>query len=674
MADRPVVKEIRFQGILIAVEYEYGSIHQKTTDDGPITHVFGMDYGFFPGAILSPDSGLPSDGEPLDAMVSQDDPDAPMAYVLLQKKHGKNPAQLKVVLGTNEDGAVALFLKHRPEKLFGGIYGSLSVTSLRSVLDDWKGTLPLEKKRMRLPTNPHEMNRGIIHMLADASLTTDMLSPVARRGFDAVRAAETTMEGVRVAGVGDEWLRKHKAAPWTPSGHLRKIDEKSRQIDFVSSTSAIDRYGSIIEQNWRLKNYLNNPIVPWCHNCDGLPVAMTLPESFRTDKIGADDCLLSTVQVVTVKENPTAEWVLQCYISGALRAISVRFDPEGYKWEEVAGQSIIRYTNPELIEQSLCTVPGNAATLAIRELQSRMLQALERTAQVIAPARAFSIPSPTTPADPAVRTNDTETTMRLTCKARDASVTHLLRHGVLEENCPGCKAELSIQIDTARDLESRVQQSAVETADAKRIASDTEKRLSEVMARANVDAAKIADLERKLETLGKDLETKTTEAAIARKDANAATKRTAEIELSLIVGPGNHEITPVEQRELAELAVSNPDRYSTLRDEKFSKYQRTTGFDPAKALLSAGSTPPGGGQRGVPPAGAPPIGPDQTPSWLPPNQRDAGGFGQTAGAAPPAPPAPPPNGGSFAQMHAQLHGGNNNASDNGSLYDKISIS
>lgn len=664
MANRPIVKEIRFQGILIAVEYANGSVHQKTTDDGPITYVFSIDYGFFPDAIISPASGLPSDGEPLDAMVSPDDPDAPMAYVILQKAHGKQPAQLKVVLGTNEDGAIKPFLQHRPEELFGGVYGSLSVTSLRAALDDWKGTLPLEKKRMRFPMNGQEMNRGIIHMLADASLTTDMLGPTARRGFDAVRAAESAMSRPRTEGLGEDWLRKHKNAPWIPSGHMRKIDEKLRQIDFVSSTSAIDRYGSIIEQTWRLENYRKNPIVLWCHDCDGLPMGTTISESLRNDKIGSDDCLLSTVQVVTDKENPIAEWVFQCYVSGALRAISVRFNPEGYRWEEVAGQSIIRYTNPELIEQSLCTVPGNASTLAVRDLQARMLQALERTAQVIAPARSFSIPSTTTPAAPAVRTHETETTMRFHCKARDASVTHLLRHGVLEETCPNpaCKAELSIEINQARDLEARVQQASLETAEAKRAAADTEKRLAETTARASSDAAKVAELERALELAKRDLETKATEAANARKDADAATKRTAEIELSLIVGPNNHEITPVEQRELAELAVTDAARYANLRNEKYAKYQRTTGIDPARALLSAGSAPPGG-QRGGPPAGAPPVGQDPTPNWMDPHKRDGGNLGQPAGA-----PPPPPAGGDFPQRHAALHG---TGAPTTSLYDEV---
>jgi hypothetical protein len=109
-----------------------------------------------------------------------------------------------------------------------------------------------------------------------------------------------------------------------------------------------------------------------------------------------------------------AEWVLQCYVSGALRAISVRFDPEGYQWEEVQGRSICHYLRPELVEQSLCTVPGNASTLAVRELrdmQTRMISALERTALVIAPARSYSLPaSTTTPAAPAVHSDKTEST------------------------------------------------------------------------------------------------------------------------------------------------------------------------------------------------------------------------------------------------------------------------
>jgi hypothetical protein len=672
MANRPVVKEIQFQGITIAVEYENGSIVQKTTDSGPITHVFYMDYGFFPGAIISPQSGLPSDGEPLDAMVSPDDPEAPTAYVILQKAHGKQPAQLKVVLGTTEEGAVKLFLAHRPEELFGGVYGSLSVTNLRAALEDWRGTLPLEMKRMRLPRMQSQMNSGILHVLADFSLTRDMLPASAQRGFDAIRSVESALP--RAPQMDTDWARKTASSPWNPSGHMRTIDEKSRRIDFVSSTSEIDRYDSIIDQDWRLENYRKNPIVLWCHNIDGLPMGTTVPESLRTDRIGSNDVLLSTVQVATPQENPMAEWVLQCYVSGALRAISVRFDPEGYQWEEVQGRSICHYLRPELVEQSLCTVPGNASTLAVRELrdmQTRMISALERTALVIAPARSYSLPaSTTTPAAPAVHSDKTEsTTMRLACKAEKSAVTHLLRHGDLEVNCPGCKSGLSIEISDARDLEGRVQQASVEKAEAMARSADTAKQLVEMTNRAVAAETKNTELERRIADLTKDLAEAKDLAATARKDADAATRRTAEIELSLIVGPNDHELTPVEQRDLAELAVSDPTRYANLRNEKFSKYHRKTGIDPAKALLAAGRTAPDGQQRGAAPTGAPPVGADPTPPWLgQSHQRDGGGFGQPAGAAP---PPSPPNGGTFNQLHAQLHGGN--AGDGASLYDKLSI-
>lgn len=653
MANRPVVKEILFQGIRIAVEYENGSVHQKTTPSGPVTHVFSMDYGFFPGAVLSADSGIPSDGDPLDAMVSPEDQNAPTAFVLLQKKgNDGQPAQVKVVLGTNEDGAIKLFLAHRPKELFGGVYGSLSVTSLRAALEDWKGTLPLEQKRMRPPRMITQLNRTIMHVLADVALTTDSLTPIARRGFDAVIEVESTM--TRGNKPGNDWSRKHAEAMFNPSGHVRTIDEASRRIDFISSTSEIDRYNSIIEQDWRLENYRANPIVLWCHDCDGLPVGTTVPESLRTDKLGANDVLLSTVQVATAKENPIAEWVFQCYLSGALRAISVRFNPEGYQWEEVQGRSVCHYMKPELIEQSLCTVPGNASTLAVRDLkdlQSRMIQALERTALIIAPSRSYSIPTQTTtPAAPAVRTQHTETNpMPLSCKARDASVTHLLRHGVLEETCPGCKAELAIEVLPARDLEVRVQQAAVETSEAKARAAESDKRLSETTTRALAAEAKYAELERKLETLTKDLASANELAATARKDADAATRRTAELELSMIVGPAAHEISPVEQRNLADLAIVDQKKYTEMRDEAFRKYQRATNVDPAKALLAGGSE----GRRGAPPAGAPPIGADPTPPWLnPPHQRDAGGFGQPGGAPPPAPPGQT----DYERRQAELHG------------------
>jgi hypothetical protein len=259
--------------------------------------------------------------------------------------------------------------------------------------------------------------------------------------------------------------------------------------------------------------------------------------------------------------------------------------------------------------------------------------------------------------------------MRLACKAEKSAVTHLLRHGDLEVNCPGCKSGLSIEISDARDLEGRVQQASVEKAEAMARSADTAKQLVEMTNRAVAAETKNTELERRIADLTKDLAEAKDLAATARKDADAATRRTAEIELSLIVGPNDHELTPVEQRDLAELAVSDPTRYANLRNEKFSKYHRKTGIDPAKALLAAGRTAPDGQQRGAAPTGAPPVGADPTPPWLgQSHQRDGGGFGQPAGAAP---PPSPPNGGTFNQLHAQLHGGN--AGDGASLYDKLSI-
>ncbi|MCE1187010.1 MAG: hypothetical protein LWW92_15580, partial [Rhodocyclales bacterium] len=62
----------------------------------------------------------------------------------------------------------------------------------------------------------------------------------------------------------------HKAQ----ASKIKGVNPESRTLTAVISTETQDREGDIIRAaGWDLASFQKNPVIPWAHNYDGLPVA-----------------------------------------------------------------------------------------------------------------------------------------------------------------------------------------------------------------------------------------------------------------------------------------------------------------------------------------------------------------------------------------------------------------
>ena len=57
------------------------------------------------------------------------------------------------------------------------------------------------------------------------------------------------------------------------SGSIKGVNESQRTITLISSSEAKDRDGDFITmKGWRLKNYIKNPVVLFCHKYDNTTI------------------------------------------------------------------------------------------------------------------------------------------------------------------------------------------------------------------------------------------------------------------------------------------------------------------------------------------------------------------------------------------------------------------
>lgn len=142
-------------------------------------------------------------------------------------------------------------------------------------------------------------------------------------------------------------------------------DETSRAFDFVFSSAAIDSYEEIVEQDWRLERFLKNPVVLWNHNIaargflsSGPPEA-ALPIGTAKNVRVEDGRLVGTIELVSGKASPMAEFVYNGLREGSLRATSVGFQPGDVRLEKRDGKHIYVLSQNELHEISIVPVPAN---------------------------------------------------------------------------------------------------------------------------------------------------------------------------------------------------------------------------------------------------------------------------------------------------------------------------
>lgn len=138
---------------------------------------------------------------------------------------------------------------------------------------------------------------------------------------------------------------------------IQSVNEEEFSIDFVFSTSDVDRHGEIIDQKgWLLDEFMKNPVVLFAHD-------QWTPAVGQVTKIGFDGegNLTGTVKFA-VEENPFAKILFNLYKNGFMRAVSVGFMNEEYNYSETDDQ--LTYIKNVLYELSLVNVPANARALA----------------------------------------------------------------------------------------------------------------------------------------------------------------------------------------------------------------------------------------------------------------------------------------------------------------------
>lgn len=202
---------------------------------------------------------------------------------------------------------------------------------------------------------------------------------------------------------------------------IRGIDEQSRTADFVASTDAIDSYGDVVEQKWRLERYLANPVVLFAHNGRDLPIGQCV--DVRLAPGGGE--LLCTIRFATAEANPLAENVWQSVRQKTLRAVSVGFLPHDVRYEKRGDRDVCVLSDNELYEISVTPIPANPEALA--RMRARALGAAQP--HNAPPGAEDTMPAPA----PAPSTDDT-TTKALEAAEQKTAELELRLEGLTAQN------------------------------------------------------------------------------------------------------------------------------------------------------------------------------------------------------------------------------------------------
>lgn len=139
---------------------------------------------------------------------------------------------------------------------------------------------------------------------------------------------------------------------------IKSRNDATREATFVASTAAVDSYGEIVEQVWKLERYMANPVVLFGHQSRELPIGRS---TFVGVRGGQLEC---TVRFASPEANPKAEQVWQLVKEDVLRAVSVGFMPGTIRWEKRNGEDVAVLSDNELHEISIVPIPANPEALA----------------------------------------------------------------------------------------------------------------------------------------------------------------------------------------------------------------------------------------------------------------------------------------------------------------------
>lgn len=141
---------------------------------------------------------------------------------------------------------------------------------------------------------------------------------------------------------------------------IRALDGDGSEFAFICSTDTEDRYGDVIEQNWELRNFKNNPIALFNHDAD------QIIGSWRDVHVDSKGRLRGILRMAMEGTSALVDAVRSLLQQGIIRAVSVGFLP--IEWEPLNRKDPsagIRFTRSELMEISAVSIPANPEAISV---------------------------------------------------------------------------------------------------------------------------------------------------------------------------------------------------------------------------------------------------------------------------------------------------------------------
>lgn len=149
-------------------------------------------------------------------------------------------------------------------------------------------------------------------------------------------------------------------------------EEKENDLyTFVVSTPEVDRYGTIIVPSGiDYQAYLNNPIVLAQHDSDQWPIGRCLNFAMNGENLEA------TIQIECITEE--GKKLNKLINAGFVKAVSVGIIPKEYEEQTIDGQKVTVYTQSELVEFSVVSVPANRQALLKKSIKTLLQESINK--------------------------------------------------------------------------------------------------------------------------------------------------------------------------------------------------------------------------------------------------------------------------------------------------------
>lgn len=190
---------------------------------------------------------------------------------------------------------------------------------------------------------------------------------VDRKGIVAIRqrSAQFKYEDIfEAAGKVLDLIDEQEEKNLSQNVVFRSFDCEAKQVDknivdFVITTEDIDRYGErVLSNGCQFENYLKNPVVLFAHDWT-MPIGKCLGIRILNGKIEA-----RTEFFPDLIEDPKMKTAVNLALNGVLKAVSIGFIPKKVDYERINDETIKTYTEWELVEYSLVSIPANPNALA----------------------------------------------------------------------------------------------------------------------------------------------------------------------------------------------------------------------------------------------------------------------------------------------------------------------